>query len=126
VIVCANCSAENPDNARFCHACGAALELATQVRVVRSEQPAHVLGIELLGAGGEADQIGEEHRHDLALFTHRRGGSLQPRAARVAEPGGVRILSRAARADDHALSVRGGATRGYSRRRSPANTPSGQ
>jgi hypothetical protein len=30
----------------------------------------------------------------------------------VAEPGSVRILGRAARADDHALSVRGRATRG--------------
>jgi len=96
-----------------------ALELAAQVRVVRSEQPAHVLGIELLGAGGEADEIGEEHRHDLALLARRRGRSLQARAASVAKPGGVRILSRAARTDDHALSVRGGATRGYSRRRSP-------
>jgi hypothetical protein len=83
-----------------------ALELAAQVRVVGSEEPAHVLGIELLGAGGEADEIGEEHRHDLALLAHRRGRSLQRRAARVAEPGGARILSRAAWADDHVLSVR--------------------
>ncbi len=83
-----------------------ALELPAQVRVVRGEQAADVLGIELLGAGGEADEIGEEHRHDLALLARGRGRSLQRRAARVAEPRGVRVLGRAARADDHALSVR--------------------
>ena len=83
-----------------------ALELLAQMRVVRGEQAADVLGIELLGAGGEADEIGEEHRHDLALLAHRRRRSLERRAAGVAEPGGVRILGGAAWADDHSLSVR--------------------
>ena len=83
-----------------------ALELPAQVRVVRGEQPANVLGIELLGAGGEADEIGEEHRHDLALLARGCGRSLQRRTAGVAEPRGVRVLGRAAGADDHALSVR--------------------
>ena len=103
-----------------------ALELLAQVRVVRGEQAADVLGIELLGAGGEADEIGEEHRHDLALLAHRRRRSLERRAAGVAEPGGVRILGRAAWADDHSLSVRGCAMASYFRRRNPANTSSGQ
>ncbi len=83
-----------------------ALELLAQMRVVRSEQSADVLGVELLGAGGEADEIGEEHRHDLALLAHRRRRSLERRAAGVTEPGGVGILGRAAWADDHLLSVR--------------------
>ena len=39
-----------------------------QARVVRREQRAHVLGVELLGAGREADEVGEEHRDDLALL----------------------------------------------------------
>ena len=44
------------------------LELTAQVRVVGPEQRADVLGIELLGAGREADEVGEEDGHDLALL----------------------------------------------------------
>ena len=35
------------------------------------EDRAHVLGVEPLGAAGEADEVGEEDRDDLALLAHR-------------------------------------------------------
>jgi hypothetical protein len=35
--------------------------------VVRPQDRFHVFGVELLGAGSEADQVGEQNRHDLAL-----------------------------------------------------------
>ena len=47
-------------------------ELTAQVRVVGGEQAADVLGIELLGEGREADEVGEEDRHDLALLARCR------------------------------------------------------
>ena len=43
------------------------LELVPQTLVIRAEYGLHVLGIERLGARGEADQVGEQHGHDLAL-----------------------------------------------------------
>ena len=44
-----------------------ALQLRAQPLVVRPQDRLDVLGIERLGARGEADEVGEEHRHDLAL-----------------------------------------------------------
>jgi hypothetical protein len=38
-----------------------ALELRAQAFPVRSEHRAHVFRIELLGTGGEPDEIGKEH-----------------------------------------------------------------
>ena len=78
-----------------------ALELVAEPSVVRAEQRAHLLGIHLLGARGEADEVGEEHRHDLALLEPRLLGRLERRAARVAEAGSLRVLLAAARARDH-------------------------
>ena len=43
------------------HGAAVALELGLQAGVVRRQHPAHVLGVELLGAAGEADEVGEEH-----------------------------------------------------------------
>ena len=37
-------------------------------RVVRREEALHVLGVERLCAGGEADEVGEEDGDDLALL----------------------------------------------------------
>ena len=54
------------------HGAAVALELGLQAGVVRRQHPAHVLGVELLGAAGEADEVGEEHRDDLALLEDRR------------------------------------------------------
>ena len=48
-----------------------AFELGTQPLVVRAEDRLDVLRVERLGARGEADQVGEEHRHDLALAASR-------------------------------------------------------
>ena len=44
-----------------------ALELGAQAVVVRAQDRVDVLRVERLGARGEADQVGEEHRHDLSL-----------------------------------------------------------
>jgi len=45
-----------------------ALDLAAHALVVRREERAYVLGIELLGAGREADDVDEEDADDAALF----------------------------------------------------------
>ena len=44
-----------------------ALELGADVLVVAAELVRDVLGVELLGARGEADEVGEEDRDDLSL-----------------------------------------------------------
>ena len=44
------------------------LQLGLDVRMVMGEEPGDVLGIHLLGLRGEADQVGEEDSHDLALL----------------------------------------------------------
>ena len=46
-------------------------ELSTQAGVVRREKGANILGIELLGARGEAHQVGEQHRDHLPLLARR-------------------------------------------------------
>jgi class 3 adenylate cyclase len=74
VIVCPNCSAENPDTARFCHACGAALEapaaLAREERKVVT-----VLFADLVGFTARAEQLDpEDVRGLLAPYhAHLRG-----------------------------------------------------
>ena len=81
----------------------AALELGAQTRVVRLEDGAHVLWVELLGARGEADEVGEEDGHDLALLA---GGSAPApaRAAARAEARAVRVLVAAAGTGEHQCS----------------------
>ena len=104
-----------------------ALELVPEAGVVRAEQRAHLLGIHLLGARREADEIGEEHGHDLALLEPRLLGRRERRAARVAEAGAFRVLLAAARARDHgrkptphrALSARDRSERGLRSGASP-------
>ena len=83
-----------------------ALELVAQVRVVGREHRADVLGIELLGARREADEVGEEDGDDLALLARGRGRPLERRATGVAEAGAGRVLPAAPGTDDHARSVR--------------------
>ena len=82
----------------------APLELGAQPRVVRLEHGAHVLGVELLGPRGEADEVGEEDGHDLALLPRRLGGLLQTGAAARAEARAVRVLVAAAGAGEHQWS----------------------
>src|SRR6185436_9707058 len=54
-----------------------ALELVPEAGVIRREQCPDVLGIELLGARGEADEIGEENGDDLALLTPGRNRGIE-------------------------------------------------
>ena len=61
-----------------------ALELGAQPLVVRPEHRLDVLGVELLGARGEADEVGEEHRHDLALAARAQLHPLDRVAVRLA------------------------------------------
>ena len=82
------------------------LELTAQVRVVGPEQRADVLGVELLGPRGEADEVGEEHRDDFALLPPGPSCGLERRAAVVAEPRGGRVLLAAGGTDAHARRVR--------------------
>jgi hypothetical protein len=65
-----------------------ALELGLHAGVIRGEHPPYVLGIELLRAAGEADEVGEEDGDDLALLEDGRLGlaGRHGRAAAGAEP----------------------------------------
>ncbi len=85
----------------FLHGAPAPLELRTDTVVVRAEDRAHLLGIELLRLRGEADEVAEEHGDDLALLPRSRNRN-QRRAAHPAEAEAIGILLAAARARDHA------------------------
>ena len=50
-----------------------ALELGAQAGVIRLEHRADILGVHLLGSAREADEVGEENGHDLALLACRDG-----------------------------------------------------
>ena len=49
------------------HGPAVAFELRAEALVVRGEQRLHVLGVELVGTLGEADEVAEDHRDDLSL-----------------------------------------------------------
>ena len=67
----------------------------------------HVLGVERLGACGEADEVGEEHRDDLALLAAaRRRGVLERGAAVGAEARVPEVLPAALRAGQHGYRSR--------------------
>jgi hypothetical protein len=83
-----------------------ALDLRPQAPVVGREHGAHVLRVELLRSSGEADQIGEEDRYDLALFPRRRLLGGERRGAGVTEARAFRVLLAAFCAERHAESVR--------------------
>ena len=51
------------------HGAAVPLELVAKPLVVRAEDRLHVLRVQRLGARGEADEVGEENGHDLALPT---------------------------------------------------------
>jgi hypothetical protein len=44
-----------------------ALDTPTQESLVGSQEPLDILDIEMLGTAREADQVGEQHRHDPPL-----------------------------------------------------------
>jgi hypothetical protein len=73
--------------------------------VVRREERAHVFRIHLLRLRGKADQVAEEHRHDLALFARgQRGGERCGTFA--AELEALRVVLAASGANRHRRSVR--------------------
>ena len=74
-----------------------ALELLADALVVRREDRADVLRIELLGTSGEADEVDEQDGDDAALLAGPPGLG-ERRAARVAELREVGVLLAAARA----------------------------
>jgi len=100
----------------FLHGAAVALDHLLQLRVVWTQPGAHVLGVGLLRGRGEAHQVTEEHRDDLALLAERGGRGLAEwgRAERAeGELAGevlaaVRTCGHAASlAQDRALSCRG-------------------
>ena len=103
-----------------------ALELVAQPRVIRPEQRAHLLGIHALRARGEADEVGEEDGHDLALLEPRVLVDCKRRRAGVAETRAIRILLAAAGARKHhreAYGARSQGSRGRRARRRVRGTP---
>jgi len=71
-----------------------------ETRLIGLEHPANLLHVKPLRSAREADQIREEHRHDLALLAlldrrHER------RRATHTEPRSVRVLNAATRAREH-------------------------
>ena len=84
-----------------------ALDLLPQARVVGADARAHVLGVGGIRGGGEADQVAEEHRHDLALLLHRAadGCSVSGARAERAERKLARELLAAGRASRHPPSL---------------------
>jgi hypothetical protein len=75
--------------------------------VVRLEDGPHLLGVEPLSAGGEADEVTEETRDDLPLLPRPRGLLEWSRALR-AEARIVGVLTPAARTDPHGRRIGGG------------------
>src|SRR5215213_1544232 len=69
MIVCPSCSAENPDNARFCHACGAALE-APAASVREERKVVTVLFADLVGFTARAEQLDPEDVRGLLAPYH--------------------------------------------------------
>ena len=81
-------------------------DLIAHAREVRSENRAHVLRVELLGARSEADQIGKENRDDLALLRQAVRSGGQRLGASEAELRYRRVLLAAIRASRHDRRVR--------------------
>ena len=69
-----------------------ALQDAAQAVVEGHQEGTHVLGVELLCASGEPDQISEHDRHHLALLATYKGGDDERPPTCVAEPRTVPIL----------------------------------
>ena len=71
------------------------LELAADACVVRSHERLHVLGVEILGASGRADEVDEDRGDDLSLLARRRcGGKRTPAEAAKPELCGIRFATR--------------------------------
>ena len=82
------------------------LELVPQAAVVRQQSRADVLGIELLGAGGRADEVDEDGRDEPALpRADGDVGPLEGQPAGEAETGARRVILGAPRAARHRSSA---------------------
>ena len=77
-----------------------AFDLGPQAGVVGAQQGADVLGVGLVGAGGEAHQVAEQHRDQAAFLGRGRAGPVRdaPQAPQNRKPPGcpVRRLRSAA------------------------------
>src|SRR6476660_6857224 len=73
--------------------------------MVGSESAAHILNVHSLATAREADQVGEQHRHDLALFALRHFAGRQLRATGPAEAEAVWVPLTTRGADRHRSSL---------------------
>ena len=81
-------------------------DLVADAVVVRREDGAHVLGVERLGARGEADQVDEDDRDDPPLLPRRRLAAGQRASAGQAVLGDRRVLLPACGTECHGSSLR--------------------
>ena len=82
------------------------LELGADAIVVRAENGAHLLGIELLRFRSEPDKVAEEDGDDLPLLARRERLGAESRPAHPAQAEPLRVLLAAARARNHGERVR--------------------
>src|SRR6266540_6510854 len=83
MAICATCGRENPDGARFCNACGASLEIATDPREER--KVVTVLFADLIGFTSRAEKMDPEDVRALLAPYHanlrseleRYGGTVE-------------------------------------------------
>ena len=87
------------------------LDLGPQAQVVGAQHRADVLGVGAVRAGGEPDQVAEQHRDDLAFFTRPPALGGQPSTASPAEPGPLQRGVPAMWTSRHGQSLRGGGRR---------------
>jgi hypothetical protein len=112
VLVCGR-DAEHADDRipdELLHRAAEALDLPSGPVVIGTQPGLNLLGIGLVGLGGEAHQVADEHADDLALLPpapgHGKWGS-----AGQAEPGPSGVLLTAPLADWHSEDRRDGSTR---------------
>ncbi len=73
----------------------------TQQRVIRHECATHVLDVHPLTLARETDQVGEQHRHDLAFLDQPRRRPTQRRRTFPAKLVRLRIFPATLRTDQH-------------------------
>src|SRR5206468_12387521 len=83
-----------------------ALDVPPKAGVIGADARPHVFGVLVLGGGGEASEIAEEHGDDLALLEHgQRADFDQRRGTLVAELRPLRVLVAAPWTDHHQPSL---------------------
>ncbi len=86
------------------------LDRAFQQRVIHAKHRLDVLGVGLIRALREPDQVAEQDRDDFAFLA--RGHTLKGRPAVQTEPRALRILGPAPGADDHGAECSDGSVQG--------------